>query len=212
MPNFTSSVTLEENALIRKVAWRLMPLMMVSYFFAFFDRINIGFAKSQLQLDIGLSNTAYGLGASAFVVGYVIFEIPSSVMLYRTGARQWIARIMFSWGLATAAMMFIREPWHFYGLRFLVGALEAGFGPGALYYLSIWFPTSHRGRITSYFFIASAFSGPSALRSPSAPGRSPAKRTRSSPGTAKWTQTGMRRHAAIARSGSVRAATSISTT
>ena len=96
----------EEKALVSKVAWRLMPLIMVCYLFAFFDRINISFAKFQLQADLSLSDTAYGLGAGLFVVGYVIFEVPSNMMLYKVGARRWIARIMVSWGLATAALVF----------------------------------------------------------------------------------------------------------
>ncbi|KQO78749.1 MULTISPECIES: MFS transporter [unclassified Methylobacterium] len=148
-----------EAATYRKIAWRLMPLIMVCYLFAFFDRINISFAKFQLQSDLGFSNTAYGLGASLFVVGYVIFEVPSNLILYRVGARRWIARIMISWGLATAAMVFITQEWHFYALRFLIGAMEAGFAPGILYYLTLWFPASRRGRITSMLFVASAFSG-----------------------------------------------------
>ncbi|WP_186010170.1 MFS transporter [Burkholderia gladioli] len=146
-------------AVIRKVAWRLMPLIMICYLFAFFDRINISFAKFQLQGDLGLSDTAYGLGASLFVIGYVLFEVPSNMLLYRFGARRWIARIMISWGIATAAMVFVHTEWQFYGLRFVIGAMEAGFAPGVLYYLTLWFPPSHRGRITSLLFLASAFSG-----------------------------------------------------
>jgi MFS family permease len=148
-----------EKALVRKVAWRLMPLIMICYLFAFFDRINISFAKFQLQTDLGFSDTAYGLGASLFVVGYVIFEVPSNLMLYKVGARRWIARIMISWGLATAAMVFVTNEWQFYALRFVIGAMEAGFAPGVLYYLTLWFPQNHRGRITSMLFLASAFSG-----------------------------------------------------
>ncbi|HEX7935547.1 MAG TPA: MFS transporter [Paraburkholderia sp.] len=146
-------------AIIRKVAWRVMPLIMICYLFAFFDRINISFAKFQLQGDLGLSDTAYGLGASLFVIGYVLFEVPSNMFLYKVGARRWIARIMISWGLATAAMVFVSNEWQFYGLRFLIGAMEAGFAPGVLYYLTLWFPPSYRGRITSMLFLASAFSG-----------------------------------------------------
>ncbi len=146
-------------AVIRKVAWRLMPLIMICYLFAFFDRVNISFAKFQLQGDLGLSDTAYGLGASLFVIGYVLFEVPSNMLLYRVGARRWIARIMISWGIATTAMVFVHTEWQFYGLRFVIGAMEAGFAPGVLYYLTLWFPPSHRGRITSLLFLASAFSG-----------------------------------------------------
>ncbi|MFC0399763.1 MFS transporter [Paraburkholderia rhizosphaerae] len=149
----------DATALIRKVAWRLMPLIMICYLFAFFDRINISFAKFQLQSDLGFSNTAYGLGASLFVVGYVIFEVPSNMLLFKVGARRWIARIMISWGLATSAMVFVHTEWQFYGLRFVIGAMEAGFAPGVLYYLTLWFPQSFRGRITSLLFLASAFSG-----------------------------------------------------
>lgn len=148
-----------EKALISKVAWRLMPLIMVCYLFAFFDRINISFAKFQLQTDLSLSDTAYGLGAGLFVVGYVLFEVPSNMMLYKVGARRWIARIMMSWGVATALMVFVNSEWQFYGLRFIIGAMEAGFAPGVLYYLTLWFPQHYRGRITSMLFLASAFAG-----------------------------------------------------
>ena len=147
-----------EHEVIKKIAWRLMPLIIVCYFFAFFDRVNISFAKAALQADLGLSNTAYGFGASLFVVGYVLLEVPSNMLLYRFGARRWIARIMISWGLATAAMIFVHSEWQFYALRFLIGAMEAGFAPGILYYLTLWFPKSHRGRMTSVFFLATAFS------------------------------------------------------
>jgi MFS family permease len=149
----------DEAAVVRKVAWRIMPLIMICYLFAFFDRINISFAKFQLQGDLGLSDTAYGLGASLFVVGYVLFEVPSNMFLYKVGARRWIARIMISWGLATTAMVFVSSEWQFYGLRFLIGAMEAGFAPGVLYYLTLWFPATFRGRVTSMLFLASAFAG-----------------------------------------------------
>jgi MFS family permease len=154
-----TAVTTQEASLIRKVTWRLMPLVMICYFFAFFDRINIGFAKAALTADLGISNSAYGLGASLFVVGYVLFEVPGNMMLYRVGARRWIARIMISWGIATALMVFVSTTWQFYALRFLIGACEAGFAPGILFYLTTWFPTSHRGRITALLFVASACSG-----------------------------------------------------
>ncbi|HEY4032038.1 MAG TPA: MFS transporter [Caulobacteraceae bacterium] len=153
------SVSPEAAGLIRKVAWRLMPLIMVCYFFAFFDRINIGFAKAQLQADLHISNTAYGLGASLFVVGYVAMGVPSNMMLYRVGARRWIAAIMVGWGLATAAMVLVQGTASFYALRLLIGAMEAGFAPGVLYYLTLWFPPAHRGRTTALLFLASALSG-----------------------------------------------------
>ncbi|WP_244817163.1 MFS transporter [Caballeronia sp. Lep1P3] len=147
------------SEIIRKVAWRLMPLIMLCYLFAFFDRINISFAKFQLQSSLGFTDTAYGLGASLFVIGYVLFEVPSNLLLFKVGARRWIARIMISWGIATALMVFVQTEWQFYGLRFIIGAMEAGFAPGVLYFLTLWFPASYRGRITSLLFLASAFSG-----------------------------------------------------
>jgi MFS family permease len=155
----TAGAASDELALCRRTAWRIMPLIMICYFFAFFDRINISFAKFQLQSDLHLSDTAYGIGAGLFVVGYVLFEVPSNLILYRVGARRWIARIMISWGLATAAMVFVHTEWQFYALRALIGAMEAGFAPGVLYYLTLWFPASYRGRVTSMLFVASAFSG-----------------------------------------------------
>jgi MFS family permease len=145
--------------IVNKVAWRLMPLIMICYLFAFFDRINISFAKFALQSSLSLSDTAYGLGAGLFSVGYVLFEVPSNMMLYKVGARRWIARIMVSWGIATALMALVQTEWQFYALRFIIGAMEAGFAPGVLYFLTLWFPTAFRGRITSMLFLASAFSG-----------------------------------------------------
>lgn len=149
----------DETNIVRKTAWRIMPLIMVCYLFAFFDRINISFAKFALQSDLGLSDTAYGFGAGLFVVGYVLFEVPSNLMLYKVGARRWIARIMVSWGIATALMVFVQTEWQFYALRFIIGAMEAGFAPGVLFYLTLWFPVAYRGRITSTLFLASAFAG-----------------------------------------------------
>ncbi|TXD57343.1 MFS transporter [Ralstonia sp. TCR112] len=155
----TPPTQIDEARIVSKIAWRVMPLIMVCYLFAFFDRINISFAKFSLQTDLGLSDTAYGLGAGLFVVGYVLFEVPSNLMLYKVGARRWIARIMVSWGIATALMAFVQTEWQFYGLRFVIGAMEAGFAPGVLYYLTIWFPAAYRGRMTSMLFLASAFAG-----------------------------------------------------
>jgi D-galactonate transporter len=148
-----------ESHVLRKVAWRLIPLIIVCYLFAYFDRINISFAKFQIQSDLGFSDTVYGLGASIFFVGYVLFEVPSNLLLHKFGARKWIARIMVTWGLATAAMLFVHSTGAFYALRFLIGALEAGFAPGVLYYFTQWFPASYRGRIHGIFFLSIAFSG-----------------------------------------------------
>src|SRR5262247_492132 len=141
-PPARGTSAIDPDAIIRKVAWRIMPLVMVCYLFAFFDRINISFAKFALQSDLHLSDTAYGLGAGLFVVGYGLFEVPSNLMLYKVGARRWIARIMISWGIATALMVFVQTEWQFYVLRFLIGAMEAGFAPGVLFYLTLWFPVA----------------------------------------------------------------------
>ena len=141
------------------MAWRLMPLIMVCYFFAFFDRINISFAKVALQSRSGLSNTAYGLGASLFVDRLRAARSAQQHDALQVGARRWIARIMISWGLATAAMVFVHTEWQFYALRFVIGAMEAGFAPGVLYYLTLWFPQSLSRPHDVVFFLASAFSG-----------------------------------------------------
>jgi len=143
-------------ATMRKIIWRVMPLLMVCYMFAFFDRTNISFAKFHLQRDLHLSDTAYGFGATLFVTGYAIFDLPSNLMLYKVGARRWLARIMISWGIATAATIYVHSDWQFYALRFLIGAFEAGFFPGVYYYMTLWFPAHQRGRVTSLLFAASA--------------------------------------------------------
>ena len=149
----------DEQQLLRKVAWRLVPLIMTCFVAAYFDRVNISFAKLQMQSELGLSDAAYGLGASMFFVGYLLFEIPSNLVLARVGARRWIARIMITWGMASAAMMFVHTETMFYLLRFLLGVLEAGFVPGVIYFFMQWFPAKQRGRINSFFFGASALSG-----------------------------------------------------
>src|ERR1700687_6214188 len=118
-----------ERKLYSRIAWRIIPLLMICLLFAWFDRINIGFVKFDLQHSFPLSNAAYGLGASLFVCGYILFEVPSNMMLYKVGARRWFARILITWGLASAAMMFVRSETAFYVLRFIIGAAEAGFTP-----------------------------------------------------------------------------------
>jgi ACS family tartrate transporter-like MFS transporter len=147
------------DAVLRKVAWRLIPFLGVLYFFAFLDRVNVGFAALTMNEDVGLSAAAFGLGAGIFFIGYVIFEVPSNVMLARVGARVWIARIMISWGMLSAAMALVQGPVSFYVLRFLLGVAEAGFFPGIIYFLSCWFPSAHRARILGAFLIAIPLSG-----------------------------------------------------
>jgi MFS family permease len=139
---------------IRQVSIRLLPFLFVLYVFNYLDRSNVAIAALQMNRDLGFSAAAYGLGAGIFFGGYVLFEVPSNLVLARVGARWWIARIMLTWGLIASAMMFVRTPAHFYVLRFLLGAAEAGFFPGVIYYLSQWYPAQHRARAISRFMIA----------------------------------------------------------
>ena len=147
------AVSLEE-ATLRKVTRRLVPFLFTLYVVCFLDRVNVGFAALQMNADLGLSATAYGLGAGIFFVGYALFEVPSNIILHRVGARIWIARIAITWGLLSAAMMFVTGPRSFYTLRFLLGVAEAGFFPGIIYYLSNWFPSAARARAVSWFMTA----------------------------------------------------------
>ena len=138
----------------RKVAWRLVPFLGICYLAAYLDRVNVGFAKLQMLGDLSFSNTVYGLGAGIFFLGYVIFEVPSNILMHKIGAKVWIARIMISWGLIGVAMAFVQTPTQFYILRFLLGVAEAGFIPGVLLYLTYWFPAAWRGRIIALFLAA----------------------------------------------------------
>jgi ACS family tartrate transporter-like MFS transporter len=143
-----------ERALVRKIAWRTLPLILLSYFVAFVDRANISFAAATMNADLGFSEAVYGIGASAFFIGYALFEVPSNLALARFGARRWLARIMLTWGLISAATAFIQGPWQFYIMRFALGVAEAGFYPGVILYVSSWFPGEHRAWAVSRFFIA----------------------------------------------------------
>lgn len=145
---------LDQQALYRKVALRLVPFLCICYLAAYLDRVNVGFAKLNMLSDLGWSNTVYGLGAGIFFLGYVIFEVPSNILLHRVGAKLWIARIMLTWGLLGGAMAFVTTPTQFYILRFLLGVAEAGFIPGVLLYLTYWFPAAWRGRIIALFLAA----------------------------------------------------------
>jgi sugar phosphate permease len=148
-----------EDATYRKVSWRLLPFLLVCYVLAYLDRVNVGFAKLQMLNDLKFSETVYGLGAGIFFIGYILFEVPSNVILHKVGARIWIARIMITWGAISAAMMFVTTPTMFYVLRFLLGIAEAGFFPGIILYLTYWFPANRRGRNTTFFMTAIALSG-----------------------------------------------------
>lgn len=153
-----------EQRTMRRITWRIVPFIMLLYFVAFIDRVNIGFAALTMNKEIGLSSTAYGFGAGIFFLGYFLFEIPSNLILEKVGARLWIARVMITWGIISAAMALVRGPVSFYVLRFLLGAAEAGFFPGIILYLSYWFPARHRAGVTALFMAAAPVS--TALGSP----------------------------------------------
>ena len=143
-----------EQATMRKVYWRLLPLAMVVYFFCYLDRINVSFAALQMNHALGLTAAAYGLSSTAFYIGYCLFEVPSNVILDKVGARIWIARIMITWGLASGATAFATGPVSFLTIRFLLGLAEAGLFPGIVLLFTYWFPEHHRARIVSSFTLA----------------------------------------------------------
>ncbi len=147
-----------ETRVLRKVTLRIVPFIMLLYFVAFIDRVNIGFAALTMNKDIGLSPTVFGFGAGIFFWGYFLFEVPSNLALDKFGARLWIARVMISWGLVSGAMAFVQGPTTFYALRFLLGVAEAGFFPGIILYLSYWFPARQRAAVTALFMAAAPLS------------------------------------------------------
>lgn len=138
----------------RKISLRIIPFMMVLYLVAFLDRVNISFAALTMNDDVGLTPYVYGWGAGIFFLGYFLFEVPSNVILEKVGARLWIARIMITWGLVSAAMAFVQGPWSFFILRFLLGLAEAGFLPGMILYLTYWFPAAQRAKFIGLFMAA----------------------------------------------------------
>ena len=138
----------------RKAAIRLLPIIGIGYGLAYMDRINISFASLRMNSDLHFSATVYGIGAGLFFIAYALCEVPSNLLLLRFGPRRWLARIMFTWGLLAMAMMFVRTPFAFYATRFLLGMAEAGFFPGVIYYLTLWFPAKMRARAVSRFYVA----------------------------------------------------------
>ncbi len=148
----------QEAATYNKVGWRLIPFLLLCYIVAYLDRVNVGFAKLKMLQDLGLSETIYGLGAGIFFIGYFLFEVPSNVILHRMGARVWIARIMLSWGVISAAMMFVSSETSFYVVRFFLGMAEAGFFPGIILYMTYWYPAERRARMIGLFMTAIALS------------------------------------------------------
>jgi len=144
---------------LRKVTLRLIPFLFLLYIVAWLDRVNVGFAALQMNSNLGFSSAAFGFGSGVFFLGYCLCEVPSNLILHRVGARRWIARIMMSWGAISVAMMFVRSTSAFYTLRFLLGAAEAGFFPGVVYYLSHWYPEAQRARAIAAFMTAVPVSG-----------------------------------------------------
>jgi MFS family permease len=153
-----SGETFEANT-YHKVDVRLLPFLFLCYTLAYLDRVNVGFAKLQMLKDLSLSDAAFATGAGIFFIGYFFFEVPSNVLLKKFGARTWIARIMVSWGVLSACMSFVKGEWSFYALRFLLGIAEAGFFPGIIFYLTLWYPARHRSTRTAWFVAAVAVSG-----------------------------------------------------
>src|SRR3954471_1791783 len=143
-----------ERATMRRVILRLVPFLMGCYFFALLDRGNVGFAALQMNAELGLSPAEFGFAASLFFVSYFLVEVPSNLALQKVGARRWIARIMISWGLVTACMALVVGPYSLYAMRFVLGAAEAGFFPGAILYLTYWLPSQYRARILATFTVS----------------------------------------------------------
>jgi ACS family tartrate transporter-like MFS transporter len=150
---------LEAGRVTAKVTRRLIPFLFLLYIVAFLDRVNVGFAALQMKSDLGFGDAVYGFGAGIFFIGYFLFEVPSNLILERVGPRFWIARIMFTWGLISCAMMFVEGEAGFYALRFLLGVAEAGFFPGMVLYLTYWFPAAERARAVALFMTATAMAG-----------------------------------------------------
>ena len=151
-----SQTNIFEKRTMGVVTRKLLPFLMLLYLIAYLDRSNISVAALQMNADLGLSAKMYGIGAGLFYITYIIFEIPSNIILAKVGARRWIARIMISWGIVAVGMAFIKTTGQLYGMRLLLGAAEAGFTPGIIYYLSRWFPSDSRARAMSFFYIAAA--------------------------------------------------------
>jgi len=141
----------EQKRVYAKVFWRIMPFLMLCYVIAYLDRVNVGFAKLQMSVDLGFSETVFGLGAGVFFLGYFLFEVPSNILMHKVGARVWIARIMITWGILSAGFMYVETPTQFYVLRFLLGLAEAGFYPGIILYLTYWYPSHRRAKVIAVF-------------------------------------------------------------
>jgi len=146
-----------ERATLRKVAWKLIPFLCALYTLNILDRANVGFARLRMQGDLGMTDAMFDFGYGLFYIGYLVFEVPSNLMMRKVGARRWIARIMISWGVISCLTMFVYDATSFYLIRILLGVAEAGFFPGIILYLSYWFPERERAKMTAYFMMAISF-------------------------------------------------------
>src|SRR5271157_4364097 len=148
-----------EAATYSRITWRLMPYLFACYILAYVNRVNVGFAKIQMQQDLRMSDSVYGLGAGIFFIGYFFFEVPGNMILQRIGARFWIGPIMIVWGVVSACTMLVTSATGFYAVRFLLGIVESGFFPGVILYLTFWFTSKHRARMVAAFMSAIPVSG-----------------------------------------------------
>jgi len=144
----------QQEAVLKKIAWRVVPLLTLAYVINYLDRTNISVASLTMNKDLGLTATQYGFGAGILFLGYTVFEIPSNLVLYAVGARRWIARIMITWGAVSVATAWVYDANSYYVARFALGVAEAGFFPGVAYYFSAWFPTQYRTRMLAWFLVA----------------------------------------------------------
>lgn len=158
-PSTDSVIARSEEAVYRKITWRLMPFLFLCYVLAYVDRVNVGFAKLQMQQDLAMSDSVYGLGAGIFFLGYFIFEVPANMMMQRIGARLWIGPIMMAWGVVSTCTLFVNGATSFYALRFLLGIVESGFFPGVILYTTYWYTRKHRARMMAIFMSAVPISG-----------------------------------------------------
>ena len=149
-----SSESQVEAAVYKKITWRILPFLFLCYVLAYVDRVNVGFAKLQMQQALGMSDTVFGLGAGIFFLGYFIFEVPANLMLQRLGARRWLGPLMMVWGVVSACTLFVKGATSFYAIRFLLGIVESGFFPGVILYLTYWYTQKHRARMVALFMSA----------------------------------------------------------
>jgi D-galactonate transporter len=156
-PNISATRT--SDSLYSKIAWRIMPIVLLGYIIAYLDRVNVGFAKLQMMGDLKFSDSVYGFGAGIFFLGYFVFEIPSNLILHKVGARVWICRVLVTWGIVSGCTAFVRTPWEFYSARFLLGLAEAGFFPGMILYLTYWFPSHRRAKMMAFLMAGNPISG-----------------------------------------------------